>query len=93
MMRRKILYSAEFIAGYRRALAEAREALADHDFKHRCRHAALMADLDALRAELGELKAAVLARTEAEAVVAALHRRREIELALAAERDLDQRLN
>jgi ABC-type lipopolysaccharide export system ATPase subunit len=90
---RRVLYSPEFVAGYRRALAEARADLADMSFKSACRHAELMHQLEQCRAELNELRIAVLARQEAEQIVAGLHRQRELARALGAERDPAQRLN
>jgi hypothetical protein len=63
---RRVLYSPAYIAGFRRALQEARADLADLDFRHRCALAILRHELDETHAAFDELRAAVRARQHAE---------------------------
>jgi len=81
------------IDAYRAALAEAKADLSVMNFRHECRIADLLRQLDEVRAAFEELRAAVLARQNAEHELAALHREREIARAQAAERDPCQPLN
>jgi hypothetical protein len=85
-----VLYTPQFVAGFAHALREARADLHDQHFKHLCELADLQRELEALRAEvaqLRELRAAVLARQHADAELAGLYRERSIQQALAATRD------
>ena len=86
-MRRRVLYSQQYIEGYRNALAEARSDLHEMHAKHLHEHAILRRELDQCRAELGELKTTVLARQHAESELATLYRERELARAQAAVRD------
>ena len=61
--------------------------LHDMHFKHLCELADLRRELNATRAALDELRAATLARQQAEAALAELYRERAIARARAAERD------
>jgi hypothetical protein len=61
-MRRRVLYSPDYVAAFRRALQQARADLAEMDFRHRCAQADLRRELEQCRAEFDELRAAVLAR-------------------------------
>jgi hypothetical protein len=89
---RRVLYSPAYVEGYRRALVEAHADLADLSFKHACHHADLMRELDKCRAELDELRAAVLRRNRLDEELVGLYRERDIERARAAERDPAQPL-
>jgi len=82
------------IDAYRAALAECRADLAQMNFRHQCALADLHRELDALRAELeqaraafDELRSVSLARQRAETEVAELRRMQAIGRARAAERD------
>jgi hypothetical protein len=66
---RHVLLHPGYVLGYRNALRQAREDLADMHEKHLREHAALRAELDAAVADLNELRAAVWARHQAEATV------------------------
>ena len=59
----------------------------------RARIAALEGEIEEVRAQHAELRAAVLTRTKAEAELASLYRERELQRAQAAVRDLGQPLN
>jgi len=91
-VRRRVLYSQQYIEGYRNALAEARADLQAMSFRHRCELTDLRKELDAARAEFDELKTAVFARQCAESELATLYRERELGRARAAERDLTRPL-
>jgi hypothetical protein len=84
-MPRKVLYTEDRV---RALFARMRSDLHSLQFKHLCAIADLKREVDAMRAELAqlrELRAAVLARRQAE--LASLYREREIALARATERD------
>jgi hypothetical protein len=87
VVRKRVLYSQQYIEGYRNALAEARSDLQEMHAKHLHEHAILRRELDQCRAELGELKTTVLARQHAESELATLYRERELARAQAAVRD------
>ena len=84
---RRVLYTADYIQGYRNALRQAREDLQDMHFKHLCDMANLHRELDKARAEFNELRAVVLARQRADSELATLYREAAIVRARAAERD------
>ena len=86
-VRRRVLYSQQYIEGYRNALQQAREELRELHFKHVCEMVDLRRKLDAAREEFHELKAVVLAREYAESELATLYRERELARAQAAVRD------
>ena len=69
-----------------------RRLVADMRRDLEAQHARHLAELAALRKELDELRAAVLARAYAERELAELHRRRALTQAWSAERDLGQPL-
>ena len=81
---RKLLYSADRVHAL---FARMRADLHDMHFKHLCELADLRRELNATRAALDELRAATLARQQAEAALAELYRERAIARARAAERD------
>ena len=78
---------------FRALYDECRGDLAALSFKHACALADLHRELDACRAELEELRAAVLARQNAETELRELYRERAIQRARAAERDPAAPLN
>jgi hypothetical protein len=87
-------------AAYEALLAEAKGDLARMHFEYSCRQADRDREVDALRAELAEVRALYdqlrsvsLARAQAEAELVALHRERAIVQARAAERDPATPLN
>jgi hypothetical protein len=80
-------------AAYKALLDEAKADLAQMHFRHQCRLADLYRELDEVRRELDELKAAVRARQRAESELASLYRERSIARAQAAERDPNAALN
>jgi hypothetical protein len=90
---RRILYSPQYVQGFRVALAEARSDLHDMHFRHLCEIADLRRELDETRAALDELRAATLAREKAEYELRELYHERAIARARAAERDQAAPLN
>jgi len=86
-MTRRLLYTAQYVAGFRNALQQAPEELHDMHFKHLCELADLRRELEETRAALAELRAAVRARAAADQELAELHREREIQRAQKVERD------
>jgi hypothetical protein len=87
---RKLLYSANRVHAL---FARMRADLHDMHFEHLCELADLRRELDATRAALDDLRAAVLARQRAEAELACLYRERAIARARAAERAPTMPLN
>jgi hypothetical protein len=72
--RRRLLYTGEYVAGFRKALNEARGELAAMSFRHACAVADLRKEVDEVRAAYNELRDAVLERQRAEAEVEMLRR-------------------
>jgi len=87
--RRRVLYHPNRV---RAMPARMRADLHDMDFTHLCELDELRRELDEVRDAYAELRAAVLARRQAEAELTTLYREREIARARAAERDLSQPL-
>jgi hypothetical protein len=73
---RKLLYDQRYVAGYARALREARADLHEMDFRHKCEIAELREMLSEARREFEALRRATLEREKAEGV-ALLQRDRE----------------
>ena len=90
--RRRPLYTEERVRAF---VNRMRSDLAAQHFAHLCELADLRKEVDAMRAELAtlrELRAAVLARQQAEAELRELYRERSIQRARAAERDFSMPL-
>src|SRR5262249_2794967 len=86
-MARKVLYSADRV---RAMFAKMRGDLHTQHFAHLCEMSDLRKELDAMRAELEQLRefrATVCARQQAEAELAELHRQRSLTQAWTAPRD------
>jgi len=86
----KLLYTEERV---RALFSRMRSDLHEMNFRHQCQLADLRRELDEVRAAYAELRAATLARTQAEAELASLYRQREIARARAAERAPTMPLN
>jgi hypothetical protein len=87
---RPVLYSE---AAVRALFARMKQELAELDARHAAEQRRLRAELARVTTALAELRAAVHARTKAEAELRELYRMREIRRARAAERDPAQPLN
>jgi hypothetical protein len=88
---RRVVYSRQFVAGYRRALQQAREDLHAQHFQHLCELADLRHELNATRAAFEELRC--LLRANRETAEAEVERLRAIRDAGLTERQWQQRLH
>jgi hypothetical protein len=93
MQRRRVLYPPSYVAGFAAALRQAHADLDEMAFRHQCKHADLMRELEQCRAELDELWALVLTRQEADPQLTALYRERKTRSAAAVQCGLARRLN
>jgi hypothetical protein len=84
---RRLLYTPQYVAGFARALREARADLDAMHAKHLYEMDELRRELDEVRDAFNQLRAAVTRREQADVEVCALYRERDIVRAKAAERD------